>query len=442
MLFRSWEAGQAAALVGAAAAWSPAGGLADAHVRFVLFRPAPPPWEPRPGRLPRLNALADGLRQRTWKRQDDVPPALLYLTVRAARRAAADKPDDARAQLLLGEAYLRLLHATRERYWAERLPELRLLRMAQASAALNRAVALQPDLAQAHLALAGLYRDQGYLDLAAHHLGTYLELAKKAGPPPGADASAFREQAAQYDEDLRVLSQQVDDRLKDYASKAAGQRVMRRAELAKERGLAGRARDVLLESDVAAFGFDGMLLELELLLGTGRASEVRDWTEPQHKEALGTAYHWLRAQGMASLGDYAQARQECDALAAALEPAGEQGDVTVREIIASLAARSVLEGMPAWGGLPPFLRSAMSRWEMGMRLVRLAGVLRRQAGVLRRQADTWVLRGVLALEQGEVGNAEDAFRQALALWKDGAGLDFNGRPAAQGYLALLEAARR
>src|SRR5262249_52376568 len=149
---------------------------------------------------------------------------------RAARRAAADKPDDARAQLLLGEAYLRLLLHTRERSWAERLPELGQLRMAQASAALNRATALQPGLADAHLGLAGLYRDQGYVDLAAHHFGTYLELAKKAGPPPGADASAFREQAARYDEDFRELSQTVDDRRREYASKAAGLRVLKRAE--------------------------------------------------------------------------------------------------------------------------------------------------------------------------------------------------------------------
>ena len=83
----------------------------------------------------------------------------------------------------------------------------------------------------------------------------------------------------------------------------------------------------------------------------------------------------------------------------------------------------------------PILRQAAGLSEPGKRLARLARVL-------RQQADTWVLRGVLALEQGEVADAEDAFRQALALWKDGAGLDFNGRPAAHGYVALLEAARR
>jgi len=61
---------------------------------------------------------------------------------------------------------------------------------------------------------------------------------------------------------------------------------------------------------------------------------------------------------------------------------------------------------------------------------------------LSRQADVWVLRGLLALELGELAEAEDAFRQALDLWQEGKGVDFNGRPIAETYLDFLEAARR
>src|SRR5439155_186101 len=98
--------------------------------------------------LPALDRLALACRQSyTWQR-DDVPPALLYLAVRAARRALAVNPSDARAYLVLGECYLRLLHSTRERAWGMHLKQLVQLRHAQASLALNEAVSLQPDLAQ------------------------------------------------------------------------------------------------------------------------------------------------------------------------------------------------------------------------------------------------------------------------------------------------------
>src|SRR5262249_57459312 len=112
--------------------------------------------------------------------QDDSPPALLYLAVRAARRALAADPGDAQAHLLLGESYVRLLHDTRERIWAQRVSQLVQLRRAQASAALNRAVALQPDLAKAHAYLAGLYQEMGgYLDLTLKH----LTASEKLTPP-------------------------------------------------------------------------------------------------------------------------------------------------------------------------------------------------------------------------------------------------------------------
>ena len=375
------------------------------------------------------------MRQRLWRQQDDTPPALLYLTVRAARRAVAANSDDAQSYLLLGEAYLRLLHATRERVWAARMPELVQLRLAQASSALNRAIALRPGLAQAHLSLGGLYREVGYLDLAEHHLRTYFTLAKMAGPPPGVDAASWDEAAASFEEELRALSRTVKERLQAHASEASGKRISTRASLAQQKGLAGLARDSLLDSDIAAFGPEGLALELELLLGTGRAEDVREWTDSQQKGSLGAAYHWLRAQAMASLGEYVEAREECDALASALEPGGNEGGAKSPEIIAGLVGWSVLDGMPACDGLAPFVRRATNRAE---KLGRLAGFTR----VFRQQADVWTLRGLLALEQGEMGEAEDAFRQALVLWEGGRGLDFNGRPAAEGYLALLEAARR
>jgi hypothetical protein len=70
--------------------------------------------------------------------------------------------------------------------------------------------------------------------------------------------------------------------------------------------------------------------------------------------------------------------------------------------------------------------------------------MRELAKSLRLGADVTVLRGLLALEEGAVDEAEIAFRQALTLWKDaataasGGGLDFNAHAIARGCLELLE----
>src|SRR5260370_69250 len=63
-----------------------------------------------------------------------------------------------------------------------------------------------------------------------------------------------------------------------------------------DEGLAGKARGILVGSDISAFGAAGMALELELLVRTGRAEEVRDWTAPEQEEAIGPVYQWLRLQ--------------------------------------------------------------------------------------------------------------------------------------------------
>jgi len=51
-----------------------------------------------------------------------------------------------------------------------------------------------------------------------------------------------------------------------------------------------------------------MGLELELMLKTGRAKNVRGWTGTEQEAALGSSsYHWLRAYALAALGDYSRA---------------------------------------------------------------------------------------------------------------------------------------
>jgi hypothetical protein len=436
-----WMNVQSAALVGAAAGWAGPGGLLDARLRLARLGPKIPEQLARFETLPVPDQLAHALMHQFELQRDDTPPALLYLAVRAARRAVAVNPNDAQAYLVLGESYLRLLHDTRERGWGERLPDLFQLRRVQASTALNRAVALKPDFAQAHLDLSRLYGEMGYLDLTLEHLRAYLRVVQEAGPPPGAGAGQARVAEDPYQEELNQLAKEVDKRKNLFEVATAGWKVVDRAFKAFEMGLAGKARDLLLESNIAYFGEKGMALELDLMLRTGRARDVWKWTgelTSEHQNKLGASYYRLRAQALAACGDYALAQEEYAQMSGslALGPAG-QGPVPYREVMAVLVGRRVLREQAGATNIPDLLVLNGERYLFRNRLAGLAQGL-------RQEADLSVLRGLLALEAGEVGEAEIAFREALALWKDeasasrGAGLDFGGRAVAGAALRWLE----
>jgi Tetratricopeptide repeat len=331
----------------------------------------------------------------------------------------AVNPDDAQAYEVLGESYLRLSRSTRERAWGRRLPQLVQLRRAQASAALNQAVLLKPGFTQARLSLGGLYEEMGCWDLALEQLRAYVKLFHEAGPERGVSAAEFHEQESQFQAKLSQLAKGVDEQETSYTLASPGLSVVDRAFLAFDKGLAGKARDLLLESDVSAFGARGMELELELLLRTGRPKAAEEWTNPAQEAALGAfTYRWLRAQAFAASGNYALAEKECARLAPSWvlgDPEGEQ----YREIMAVLIARRVLDELP---GKVPFGRA-----KFGQILGALSESLKKEANIL-------VLRGLIALEEGEVDEAGDAFHVALDLWRDeatGGGMDFEGRVIAQ-----------
>jgi tetratricopeptide (TPR) repeat protein len=343
--------------------------------------------------------------------RDDAPPAALYAAVRAARRAVSAAPDDASAHLLLGQCYLRLLTATRERAWALRLPWLAHLRQSQASAALNRAAALNPRLAQARLELGRLYRRLGYLDLALAELRAYREAGGRDGVT---------------DAELSDLAAVVERRRTELAPEVARARVADRAQAALRRGLAGEARALLLESDVSAFGQEGTRLELELLLRTGRPEDVRNWAAAEVKDALGAiGYHWLRTQALAALGEYAAAAAELT------EMAGERGPDPARTavVFAALRGRALLGEHPAGRGWPAAVSRVVARWQF-------RDALHDEMAGLAARADAAVMRGLLELEAGEVERARATLRTALdyaAVY----GVDFNGRPVAEGALRRM-----
>jgi hypothetical protein len=301
-------------------------------------------------------------------------------------------------------------------------------------------VLLRPDFAQAHLSLSKYYSELGYVDLTLEHLRTYDKLIKKeGGPPSGVSDEQAREANALYEEEMRRLTKEVDKRLNMFEVAAADWKVRDRAFKAFQMGLAGKARELLLDSNIAAFGTRGTALELELLLKTGRARQVLEWVGSEHESMFGAQpYHWLRAVAMASLGDYALAQEECNQHCGSLASgAREREPVRFREIMAILVARQALAEPLANASLANRILSTSDKYEFPMQLDGLAQNL-------RREADMTVLRGLLALEEGDVAEAEIAFRGALACWKDaaavksGGGFDFKSRLVAQECLEWLK----
>jgi tetratricopeptide (TPR) repeat protein len=451
----------------AAALWgSPVSGDFAGAVPYALWMraakasvkdAAPDSWE----------SMALAARKDFLRRRDDAPPGLLLLAVRAGRRAVRADPGDAVAWLALGEAYLRLSQNTRERVWYVQLPPaltadaadprdqfvaaplLGDIRRDQAMAALHRALLLNPNLDPAHAALADYYLGQGCLDLALRHFQEHLRCARAAGPRPGESGEAFAARLADLEEKLKKLDGEVARLSNLLEVNTANYSVPDRARWAVTHGLPDRALALLMDSDVSVFGRQGARLELDLLLLTGQLRLFRDGLEPDKpdkQELFGPSlFHRFRVRLWAAAGDYARADADLEGLTAPSRLplwAGREGtDVTAREATALAVAEAVRVGQPHGDPLATLL-PAYFHW----------GFFQERLGLLvpliQEQADYEAVRGVLALEAGDDGLAEACFRRALAASggesgvRSGAGVDFSGRAAAEGWLELMTARGR
>ncbi len=424
-----WEAGQLAGLVGAAGGWAwPTGGV-DAAVRATLFHP-PIPEGNTPA--PPQTVMTLTLLQRFADDRGAIPIGEVYAAVRAARRAVAENPTDANAHRVLAQAYLTLIESTAEKRWSDRdgISELRRVRQIQASAALNKAVALNPNLAQAQLELSRLYRRIGCLDLAAEHLDQFRKISPLRGGPPKTG-----DQSKALDDELDELTKLVKSRKEKFESDSARASLTERAQLAVQMELGGTARDLLLKSDVSAFGTDGVKLELDLLLRTGRPDDVLKWTTPEVGGSLGDQmYHWTLARAHLALGDYESGHRELVEMVGTDGSLGASGGVV--EEVASVVGKGVLDGVSGSGHLDQLVWQAISRADLQQRVDEVSQTLGLQANMI-------TLRGVFALEAGDTRRARDTFGAALVYspnpWGGGQ-LDFSGRRVARAALALLDRA--
>jgi hypothetical protein len=299
----AWEYGLVAGIISAAPGFSSLPSQLLDFTAFQVSRDGPRPS--LDGSISPLDVLAMQLADNYYRDQDDGPPGLLLMAVRAARRAVNESPNDARAYLLLGEAYGHLTHNTRERAWKRDLPSLTHVRQIQTAVALHRALLLQPDLIQAHSRLYALYQDMGFLDLALQELHHMHRLTPAQGSVPGDGRDSQSERLRQMTQAMETLDAEVRKRQDRFENQAAHTSVLERAIRALDNGLAGKALDILLASDVAVFGKEGTRMELDLLLIVGRIDDAREWMSPSLEAELGgDNYHSLRVKLSAAIGDY------------------------------------------------------------------------------------------------------------------------------------------
>jgi hypothetical protein len=444
-----WRGSQAASIVGQTglgegAPMAAIGLTLRLHLAGAVPR-AKPEETTRPGPI-------DEEGTRLWQSyaygQDDGPPELLLLAVRAARRAIHANPDDAYAYFNLGEAYLRLLRGTREREWREALPLFHRLRIIQAVAAYNNALKLKPDLAQAHFSLSGLYQEMGYADLTLMHLQEFLKATRAAGRATGETADGFRERIAALEETVNKVEKDVKNRTDNYLINSANYKVLDKARAAAKNGLAGEARDILMASNVAVFGTEGTRMQLDLMLSTGMVDKLREWRKDDEndewKGALGEyEFQLLQAQIEAATGDYETADEWLKKLIAGLVPHSAHDDpsINVRSRLALTLGKTLLLGSSPEQGWIGMFWLRVGEFETQRQMQGFAGIL-------RQQADMTVLRALLDLECGETERAKERFEEALSVWRSdadaaaGTGIDFGGRTIAQALLAKLASSGR
>ncbi len=453
-LRREWSNAAAAGLVGkpagAPGAGCPGGALLPALAVALEGRRAKAPgltFEKGYGEvaLPAADRVGLSLWLRYLAGEGEGPPAALFLAVRAGRRAVRANPDDARASLLLGEAYFLLTRATSERSWAAGFPaqtSFRDLRRIQAITVFQTALRAQPDLAQAHARLSQLYRELGYPDLCLVHLRALLKQGRKGAPPAGEEeARQSKAHLEKLGEEVSQLSQQVGLLRERFEANSANLTVADKAATAQRQGLAETALALLLRSNVAAFGARGAVLELKLLLLTGRLPEARDWMSPEQEGLLGEeTYRSLQLLIAAANGDYDRADEHLEALGKyvdAAPPTPGVSPVPLRDVMALLVAQTILDANRPQASLPQTVQNRLSARHLTEGTQKLAARL-------GEGADLLVVRGLLALERGEVAPARRFFEQALTLWKggvaDGTGLDFPSRAVAQRWLHQLNEA--
>jgi hypothetical protein len=378
------------------------------------------------------------------------PMALPLLAVRACRRSLLENPNDPEAWYRLQRAYALLSQGTREREWAARLPLLQQFRQVQRMAALNHAFTLEPDSEQVHMDLASMYEQMsspgqsGYYDLALKHRTQQLRLVDANGPMRHEKPDEYERRRRQLDDHVQRLDALVKKAEYEYELGQVNKTTMRaKAEFALLKGLGGKARDELVQSVEVIAEPEAIPLQLDLMIKTGaiegesglrlgldKAKEQSE--ESGHKPNMGQLgqnqfvvprYDWLQLLVAAASGDYRLADQ-------ILVPIIEFREQIYRNYVRSRTRAEILDLFAA--ALFDTQVTPITMLRGIERAARIEGV-KMVAAATPQTADLYALRGLLALESGDIDHAAAMFRNVMELKDQGL------EPIAKYYLDLLEA---
>ncbi len=373
-------------------------------------------------------------REAFFLSKDQGPPASLYLAIRAARRALAANPRDVQSQLALARAYMDLGSGTRQRGWLPSFPLLKSMRGVQIIAAYNQALKLQPGLVEAHSKLADIYRGLGYYDLALDHFKQFVGLTRKAGPPAGADLTKFADSLTLMEDQIQQQEKAIQKARDQVDLQSGNLKVAVAAKLALDKGLAGRALQILLASDVAAFGVQGMEMQLQLLLTTGNLDRARACmpADPEQKKLqlkdLGTfKYYWIKAQLAGAGGDHDQADRDLEAMMPFIT--FPKKELPLRSAAAGFLAYAILAGSNdgLFQRIPNLILRMAPDKNLSYHFLHYpdpqTALLQSYslAGEMNQEAIIKVERGLLALEAGRSQQSRQHFQDAMDFWNSPTG---------------------
>jgi hypothetical protein len=394
--------------------------------------------------------------------QDRGPPAAAFLAIRAARRALAVNPDDARAHAALGQAYLQLLTQTREGRFAkpfadprDRFPkQLMDMRYAQSMSALVNWAAIEPDALDAHRLLYLNYQRLDNREKARDHLDVLVKLLRARGKPAGVAQEEFAQQMADLEKEYKDLESDINSRIHEFTVAAAGKPVMQKVALAMQRGLHVQALQTLKDSDPLQFGTEGALLQVILELNMGRLAEAnQDLKVILEGDVKSQLFETLALTAAAAMGDYRKADATGESI---LEEIDNSPDMVRQMIFANLLPREEMNKAPK----NPFTLLAVNQGHqvltagilgrppaalVGNALVELDVNMRLYAAYferLRQKATYLTLRGLICLEQGDTARARQFFDKAAGFGKDQVLGPTNGIPLAEIYLKFIDDAAK
>jgi hypothetical protein len=396
------------------------------------------------------------------------PAAHPYLALRDARRALAENPNDDACYLALAKAYAAL--ADVEDIWRSGQPrsitELSLmdLRSVQIQTALNFALDLKPDNFEAREMLVHLYLRNHYFDAALEQFTELRDIvARRRDRGELLDAKKYETVQKNLEERYNALKSEVNARRSSYLLMAE------RLDLGKKfaatmlepyrfQGPKGepqqdpRGRGLILEAIKALRAadrdklkkeereaLDARLVDLHLRMG-----RIRDMSElPNSKHVLEETPNSPRMLGLylPAVGNYSEADKVFEIL--------ERGTTKDEKALAVLAGEALSNMLLAYQTNENWLKQLLEFRCGRPRQQIFAAKVNELRAELKRRTDLMLLRGMVALEQGDTDKALAQLRGCLRLTDLGEGFDahraaeavFPDRPIAQRLVRLLESQR-